>query len=63
MDLYCKADKKILDDAVIIPLYYSKTVRLLQLYVKNFPVNSMEVRDFGSVYFDLKESDKFAFTE
>ena len=60
MELYCKADQKILDDAVIIPLYYDKTVRLLQLYVKNFPVNSMEVRDLGSVYFEFKQYKKFA---
>lgn len=60
MELYCKADQKILDDAVIIPLYYDKTVRLLQLYVKNFPVNSMEVRDLGSVYFDYESYEKIA---
>ena len=60
MELYSKADQKILDDAVIIPLYYSKTVRLLQLYVKNFPVNSMEIRDLGSVYFEYEEYKKFA---
>ncbi|RLD23982.1 MAG: ABC transporter substrate-binding protein [Bacteroidetes bacterium] len=60
MDLYCKADQKILDDAVIIPLYYDKTVRLLQLYVKNFPVNSMEIRDLGSVYFEFEEYKKLA---
>jgi peptide/nickel transport system substrate-binding protein len=58
MKLYCKADQKIMDDAVIIPLYYDKTVRLLQLYVKNFPVNAMEVRDLGSVYFDYNEFEK-----
>ena len=60
MELYSKADQKILDDAVIIPLYYSKTVRLHQLYVKNFPVNSMEIRDLGSVYFEYEEYKKFA---
>lgn len=63
MDLYCKADQKILDDAVIIPLYYDKTVRLLQLYVKNFPVNSMEVRDLGSVYFEFEAYKKMALSK
>jgi len=60
MELYCKADQRILDDAVIIPLYYDKTVRLLQLYVKNFPANSMEARDFGSVFFDYDTYEKAA---
>jgi peptide/nickel transport system substrate-binding protein len=63
MELYCKADQKILDDAVIIPLYYDKTVRLLQLYVKNFPVNSMEVRDLGIVYFEFEEYKKLALSK
>lgn len=63
MELYCKADQKILDDAVIIPLYYDKTVRLLQLYVKNFPVNSMEVRDLGSVYFEFNQYNKLALSK
>jgi peptide/nickel transport system substrate-binding protein len=58
MKLYCKADQKIMDDAVIIPLYYDKTIRLLQLYVKNFPANAMEVRDLGIVYFDYNEYEK-----
>lgn len=57
MELYCKADQKVIEDAVVIPLYYEKTVRLLKPYVKNFPLNQMEYRDFGSVYFDFQEYD------
>jgi peptide/nickel transport system substrate-binding protein len=60
MKLYCKADQKIIDDAVIIPLYYDKTIRLQQLYVRNFPANAMEVRDLGSVFFDFNEYQKVA---
>lgn len=63
MELYCRADQKILDDAVIIPLYYDKTVRLLQLYVKNFPVNSMEIRDLGSVYFEIEAYEKLVLSK
>lgn len=55
MDLFCKADQKVIEDAAVIPLYYEKTVRLLKPYVKNFPLNPMEYRDFGSVYFDFQE--------
>lgn len=55
MALYCKADQKAIEDAVVIPLYYEKTVRLLKPYVKNFPLNSMEYRDFAVVYFNFQE--------
>ena len=55
MALFCKADRKVIEDAAVIPLYYEKTVRLLKPYVKNFPVNPMEYRDFASVYFNFQE--------
>lgn len=51
MALYHKAEHIILSDAVVIPLYYDKTIRLLSKRVRNFPINTMEVRDFGTVYF------------
>ncbi len=55
MKMYCAADQKIIEDAAVIPLYYEKIVRLLKPYVKNFPVNPMEYRDFGLVYFDFDD--------
>jgi len=55
MKMYCEADQKIIEDAAVIPLYYEKIVRLLKPYIKNFPVNPMEYRDFGVVYFDFDE--------
>ena len=54
MQLYCKADQKVINDAAVIPLYYEKTIRLLKPYVKNFPVNPMEYRDLATVYFDFE---------
>lgn len=55
MKMYSEADQKVIEDAAVIPLYYEKIVRLLKPYVKNFPVNPMEYRDFGIVYFDFDE--------
>jgi len=60
MRMFVQADQKMIDDAPIIPLYYDKTLRLLQLYVRNLPVNPMEVRDFSIVYFDYNQSKKMA---
>jgi ABC-type oligopeptide transport system substrate-binding subunit len=40
-----------MDDAVIIPIYYYKDYRLLQPKVRNFPQNSMEYRNLRDVYF------------
>ena len=56
MELYRQADQKIIDDAVVIPLYYEKTIRFVQPYVKNFMANPMELRDFGHVYFDYSNT-------
>ena len=50
--LYMKADQQAMDDAVMMPLFYSQAYRLLQPYVRNFPVNAMEHRDLAVVYFD-----------
>jgi len=51
MRLYARADQQAVDDAVCLFLYYYKVHRLLQPYVRNFPINGMEFRDFTSVYF------------
>ena len=40
-----------IDDAVVLPIYYDKDFRLLQKNVRNFPMNAMEQRTFSEVYF------------
>lgn len=49
--LLMQADQVAMDDAAIIPLYYGESVRLVQKYVNNFPINPMEYRDFSAVHF------------
>ena len=51
-ELYQKADQKASDDAAIMPILYDENTRILQVYVKNFPLNAMEHRDMTRVYFD-----------
>ncbi len=51
MQRYAQADRQAVDDAVCLFLYYYKAHRLLQPYVRNFPINGMEYRDFSAVYF------------
>ena len=48
---YLKADQQVIDDAVVLPIYYDKDYRLLQPDVRNFPMNAMEQRSFHDVYF------------
>jgi len=50
-ELYFKADQTAMNDAPILPLYYDRDQRLLQPYVKNFPQNAMEYRNFREVFF------------
>ncbi len=49
--LYQKLDQQVVDDAVIMPIYCPKIYRLIGTNVRNFPLNSMEYRDFETVYF------------
>ena len=55
---YLKIDQMIIDDAIIMPLYYKEDYRLLQPYVKNFYQNPMEYRKFKEVFFALPKSNK-----
>ncbi|WP_017730994.1 ABC transporter substrate-binding protein [Nafulsella turpanensis] len=48
---FIEAEKVLMEDAPIIVLWYDEGFRLLQSYVKNFPNNPMQYRDFSKVYF------------
>jgi peptide/nickel transport system substrate-binding protein len=50
--LYAQLDQMIVDDAPVLLIYYSINRRLLQPYVKNFPNNGMEYRNFREVWLD-----------
>jgi len=47
---FLEAEKIAMADAPIIVLWYDEAYRLMQPYVKNFPNNPMQYRDFSSVY-------------
>lgn len=57
MDLFAQCDQMIIDDAVVMPIYYDTYQRLIQTNIANFPINAMEYRDFTRVYF-VKEVKK-----
>ena len=50
-ELYTLADQQVINDAVVLPIYYDVDFRLLQPYVRNCPQNASEQRDFTEVYF------------
>ncbi|MBL4654705.1 MAG: ABC transporter substrate-binding protein [Bacteroidia bacterium] len=50
--LYQQADQLLMEDAVMIPLFYTENYRLIKPYVKNFEINGMDYRDFRTVYFE-----------
>jgi peptide/nickel transport system substrate-binding protein len=52
--LYESADQLLVDDAVIIPLFYSENYRLVKPYIIGFEINGMDYRDLRKVYFDKK---------
>lgn len=49
--LFKKAEKILMQEAPIIVLWYDEGYRLIQSYVKNFPNNPMQYRDFSEVYY------------
>ena len=51
MKLFCNADQIIIDEAALIPLYYTENIRIISKNIREFPINGMEVRDFSSIYF------------
>lgn len=57
MELFAQCDQMIIDDAVVMPIYYDSYQRLIQTNIANFPINAMEYRDFSRVYF-VKEKKK-----
>jgi oligopeptide transport system substrate-binding protein len=57
LELFAKCDQMIIDDAVVMPIYYDSYIRLVQLNVKGFPINAMEYRDLSRVWFE-KEKKK-----
>lgn len=54
-ELFRQADQISVDEAAIMPIFYDENTRLIQVYVKNFPSNSMEYRDMTEVYFDYDD--------
>jgi peptide/nickel transport system substrate-binding protein len=52
MALLARAERKLLEDAVVIPLYHERSVRILQPWVRDLPINGMEYRDLRAVWFD-----------
>lgn len=52
MRLLALAERRLMEDAVVSPLYHERSVRLLQPWVRDLPINGMEYRDLRAVWFD-----------
>jgi ABC-type transport system substrate-binding protein len=48
--LYAKADQVIIDDAVVMPLMFTVSIRLINPQIKDFDINEMEYRDLAAIY-------------
>ena len=57
-DLYRQADQVALDDAAVMPIYYTENTRLVQLSVRGLDQNAMEYRDMTRVYLLPKDKIK-----
>jgi len=57
MALYAQADQILMDDAVLMPLYFNLDFRLIDPDVKDFDINEMEYRDLSVVYYKKTNRD------
>lgn len=57
-EYFMKAEKILMSDAPVIVLWYDEGYRLLQPYIRNFPSNPMQYRDFTEVYFAQSTENK-----
>jgi oligopeptide transport system substrate-binding protein len=56
--LYAQADQVLMDDAVILPIMFNVSIRLINPQVRDFDINQMEFRDLAVVYMrEKKESN------
>ncbi|TAH25875.1 MAG: ABC transporter substrate-binding protein [Cytophagales bacterium] len=51
---FMMAEKIMVEDAPVMFLWYDEGYRLMQSYVKDFPSNAMQYRDYSTVYFSKK---------
>lgn len=50
--LLALAEDRLMQELPVIPLYHERSVRLVQPWVKDFPINGMEYRDLRTVWFE-----------
>ena len=55
---FLKAEQILMSDAPFIVLWYDEGYRLVQSYVKNFPNNPMQIRDYSEVYLEKPKKVK-----
>jgi peptide/nickel transport system substrate-binding protein len=49
---FFQAEQVLMDDAPVVVLWYDMGFRLLQSYVRNFPNNALQYRDYSEVYLE-----------
>jgi len=56
MRLLALAENRLMEELPLIPLYHERSVRLVQPWVKDFPINGMEYRDLRMVWMEPRSS-------
>ncbi|MBK7945221.1 MAG: ABC transporter substrate-binding protein [Flavobacteriales bacterium] len=52
LTLLASAEEVLMENAFVIPLYHERSVRLLQPWIEDMPINGMEYRDMRLVWID-----------
>ncbi len=46
-----------MENLPVIPLYHERSVRLVQSWVRDFPINGMEYRDLRAVWLEPRTAE------
>jgi len=58
MNYYAQAEQILIQDAIVMPIYYASEIRLINPELKNFSINEIEFRDYSVAYFIDKKDKK-----
>lgn len=55
--LLALAEARLMENLPVIPLYHERSVRLVQSWVRDFPINGMEYRDLRAVWLEPRTAE------
>lgn len=52
LELLARAEARMMEELPVVPLYHERAVRLMKPWVRDLPINGLDYRELGRVWFD-----------